>query len=65
MASLLAFALLLYPLGVALASLIASLIALLATKMAIRTRFLVSLAVAALTTVIFPIGLRRTLPIWP
>ena len=41
------------------------LIALLATKMAIRTRFLVSLAVAALTTVIFPIGLRMTLPIWP
>ena len=64
-ASLLAFAVLLYPLGVALASLAASLVALLATKMALRTRLLVSLAVAALTTVIFPIGLRMTLPIWP
>lgn len=64
-ASLLAFALLLYPLGVALAALAASLVALIATKMSLRTRLLVSLAVAALTTVIFPIGLRMTLPIWP
>ena len=64
-ASLLAFALTLRLLGVVLASFVASLISLVPSSMALRTRLTVCAVVAVLTTLIFPIGLQMMLPIWP
>ncbi len=64
-ASLITLALTLYTVGVALATFIASLIALVPTKMTMRTRIIVSVSVSALTTVIFPMALQMQLPLWP
>ncbi len=64
-ASLLAFALALRPLGVVLAAFVAALVSLVPSAMHWRTRLLVCAVVAGLTTLIFPIGLQMMLPIWP
>ncbi len=63
--SLVAFALTLRTLGVVLASFIAALLALGPARMAWRTRLVICVVVALLTTLIFPIGLRMILPLWP
>lgn len=63
--SLLSFAATLYSLGVVVASFVASLLALVPSKMPLLTRMIVCAVVALLTTLIFPIALQMMLPIWP
>lgn len=64
-AAIVLFAVALYPLGVVVASFLASLISLVPSAMSLRTRLSVCAGVAVLTTVIFPVGLQMVLPIWP
>ncbi|HVR51641.1 MAG TPA: tripartite tricarboxylate transporter TctB family protein [Pseudorhodoferax sp.] len=64
-ASLLVFAFALQTLGVVLASFFASVLALVPSAMGLRTRLTVCAVVAALTTLIFPLGLQMMVPIWP
>lgn len=63
--SLLSFAATLYSLGVVVASFVASLLALVPSKMPLLTRMIVCAVVALLTTLIFPIALQMMLPVWP
>lgn len=62
---LIAFAVTLHWLGVVVASFIAALIALIPSAMPLRTRLTVCVIVAAITTLIFPVGLKMILPLWP
>jgi hypothetical protein len=64
-ASLLVFAFTLHRLGVVLASLVTALVSMAPTTLRWRTRLAVAAVVTLLTTLIFPIGLRMILPIWP
>lgn len=64
-ASLLAFAWTLPRVGVVGASALAALLALMPSAMALRTRLIVCAVVALLTTLIFPLALQMSLPIWP
>lgn len=64
-ASLLVFAWTLPRLGVVVASLLASVLALVPSAMTLRTRLMVCAVVAVLTVLIFPIALQMNLPIWP
>jgi hypothetical protein len=60
-----AFAALLKPAGIVLASIATCLIALIPTRMALRQRLAVSVLVAALTALMFVAGLRMPLSVWP
>ncbi|HVR51878.1 MAG TPA: tripartite tricarboxylate transporter TctB family protein [Pseudorhodoferax sp.] len=64
-AALLCFAFTLHPLGLVLASFLSALLSLVPSAMALRTRLTVCAVVAALTTLIFPVGLQMILPLWP
>lgn len=64
-AAIVLFGVCLYPVGVVVASFLAALIALVPSAMKLRTRLSVCVAVAVLTTLIFPVGLQMVLPIWP
>ena len=60
-----AFAAMLKAAGVVVASFATCLITLVPTRMALRLRLLVSAVIAGLTTLMFVVGLRMALPIWP
>ena len=64
-ASLLVFAWTLPRVGVVVASALAALLALVPSVMSLRTRLIVCAVVAVLTTLIFPLALQMSLPIWP
>jgi len=60
-----AFAALLKGVGVVVASFATCLITLVPARMALRLRLFVSVVITGLTTLVFVVGLRMTLPIWP
>nr|AER23919.1 hypothetical protein var040 [Variovorax sp. HH01] len=63
--SLVVFAWTMPRLGVVVASLLASLLALVPSAMPLRTRLIVCAIVTLLTVLIFPLALQMSLPIWP
>lgn len=62
---LIVFAMTLHWLGVVVASIFTALIALIPSPMPLRTRLTISVVVAIIVTLIFPIGLNMILPLWP
>lgn len=64
-ACLIVFAAALRPLGVVLAAFFASLVALVPTSMRLSTRLVLCAIIGGLTALIFLVGLRMTLPMWP
>lgn len=64
-ASLAVFALTLKPLGVVVSTFLACVLALVPSRMTLRTRLTVCAVVSVITVLIFPVALQMILPIWP
>ncbi|ROR26491.1 tripartite tricarboxylate transporter TctB family protein [Comamonas sp. BIGb0124] len=64
-ASVVLFAVSLRLLGMALATFVSCLLALVPVTMPLKTRFILSAVISGLTVLIFAVGLRMILPVWP
>ena len=64
-ASLAVFALTLKPLGVVVSTFLTCVLALVPSRMTLRTRLTVCAVVSVITVLIFPVALQMILPIWP